>query len=513
MLLLHDALNRVLAEPQCAGLWHRLLEIWTETTQESARQSVLQVLAAMPEAEPRADILRLTFLAGVTRESRFEYAAAGRLLAMRPIDPDRLAAFASYLWLTALQYRQGRADFIAALCAARVPQMASRLAQYAMGLLPASFLPRAPEHIERVAVVLPYVGNQFHTPSVMAVEQCAALEREGRQVHIFSAQELVPPELTLYRGDGGTLILPPLDLQAWSRALPAGMAMTLSDSRFSLPGRWRNMMPVLADFDPDALLMVGLYSPLAAALHAVRPVVGISVHTVPPIAPVDVWLSADPAAENAHAWGGVFPPPQAVYHPQRIRRSRKRWRLARTDIGLSDAAVIWVTAGFRLAHEVRGEWAARMLELLSRHARAYWILVGGEGELPQSLRASGKVRALATRADLIGVLRLCDIYVNPPRMGGGFSVAEAMAEALPVTAFAGSDGGDKVGDLAVADMNAYMDRLAALSESPELRAQMGRALRRRFVECFDVEASGPALVAAFGQAASLARSRFRSAGA
>jgi glycosyltransferase involved in cell wall biosynthesis len=198
-----------------------------------------------------------------------------------------------------------------------------------------------------------------------------------------------------------------------------------------------------------------------------------------------------------------------VYHPWRVKRSRKQWPVTRAELGLGAAAVVWVTAGFRLAHEIKPEWADRMLHLMSRHPDVVWLVIGGEGKLPQALQqaAPGRVRALATRSDLSGILRICDIYVNPPRMGGGLSVAEAMAESLPVVSRAGSDGGDKAGELALPDMATYMERLAALTENPALRAETGQALRRRFDEHFDLDASGPALLAACRQAAELASAR------
>jgi glycosyltransferase involved in cell wall biosynthesis len=108
---------------------------------------------------------------------------------------------------------------------------------------------------------------------------------------------------------------------------------------------------------------------------------------------------------------------------------------------------------------------------------------------------------------MAAVLSVCDIYVNPPRMGGGFSVAEAMAAKLPVLAFGGSDGGDKVGALALADSGAYMERLAALTENSALRSEMGHALHARFVERFDLEASGPSLIGACELAATHAAGR------
>jgi glycosyltransferase involved in cell wall biosynthesis len=238
-------------------------------------------------------------------------------------------------------------------------------------------------------------------------------------------------------------------------------------------------------------------------------VLGISVNTVAPISPLDVWLTADADAAPKETWNGIFPPPQAVFHPWRVSRSRKPSDLTRAKLGVGESAVVWITAGFRLEHEIKDEWASRMLQLMSLHPHVVWLLVGGEAKLPHALRQAprGRVRALGTRNDLPGILRCSDIYANPPRMGGGISVAEAMAEGLPVTALAGSDGGDKLGEFALADMNAYVEQLAALTEDPVRRSEMGQTLLQRFNQRLDVEASGPALLAACRQATALARDR------
>lgn len=510
MTLLLDALDRTLREPQCTWRWHRLLAIWHKTSDAAQRRQVLDILEGRSDPEACADILRLTFLAGATGESRFDNVAAARVLAAEPGDPDRLAAFMAFHWLSALQNIEGRSDFVAALSAGLVPEMAARLMLEAARTISPALSPRVPETIRRVALVVPYVGHQFHTPSLMAVEQCAVLARQGIQVRIFSAQELMPPDASMYRGDGRSLVLPPLDTLAWASRLPADAGMTISDSRFSLPGRWRNLVPVLAEFDPDVVLLVGLYSPLAAALYSVRPVVGISVNTVAPIAPLDVWLTADADTGcRDTCWRGVFPPQHAVFHPWRVGRSRKPSELTRTRLGIGETAVVWITAGFRLEHEIKAEWASRMLQLMARHPQVVWLLVGGEAKLPHALRQAppGRVRALGTRNDLPAILRCSDIYVNPPRMGGGISVAEAMAEALPVTALTGSDGGDKLGELALDGMDAYFEQLAALTADPGRRSEMGQTLLQRFNQRLDVAASGPALLAACRQAAALARDR------
>ena len=509
MTLLRDALDRTLLEPHCALRWHVLRSAWQDSREPNSREAVIDELGQRPCADPRADILRLTFLAGASGLQSHEDAAVARVLEVEPEDPDRLAAFMAYRWLGALQTLGRRPDFVADLIAGRVPDMAARLVKSAADQLPAGFPARASDDIRRVAVVVPYVGHRFHTPSMMAVEQCIVLAREGIQVQVFSAQELLPADAALFRGDGRKIVLPPLEPKSWAGILPSGINMTISDARYSMVGRWRNLLAALAAFDPDAVLMVGLYSPLAGAMHRVRPVAGISVNTVAPIAPLDVWLTAGPESEPATSWGGVFPSPQAVHHPYRVKRPAETEPLPRAALEIDDKAVVWITAGFRLEHEIRDEWARRMLELVARYPQVVWLLVGGEGRLPPALSQAGRgrIRALATRADMPAILRSCDIYVNPPRMGGGFSVAEAMAVGLPVITLSGSDGGDKLGDLALPHLDACTERLAALIEDPRLRREMGEALRKRFDQRLDIAASGPGLLQACRRAASLARPR------
>ena len=508
--LVIDALGRVLIEPRCTQRWHRLMAIWERTADAAERQSVLDRLTADLASDPLANILRLTFLARTTGNPDYESEAARRTLDLVPEDADRLAACLAFRWLSALQDLDNRDAFVAALRAGHAPELAHRLAHLAAQFRPTEMSPRAADTLRRIAVVVPYVGHRFHTPSMMAVEQCRVLVREGLQVRIFSAQELAPPDAGLFRGDGRDLKLPPLDARGWSGLLPSGVNMTIADTRYGLTGRWGNLLATIADFDPDAVMLLGLYSPLAAALHAVRPTAGISVNSVPPLAPLDVWLAASSETGAGDIWNGAFARPLQIEHPFRVRRRTDVQPLSRAQLGIALDATVWITAGFRLEHEIRGEWAARILELLAKHPNAVWLIVGGEGIIPPALAGApgGRARALPTRDDLPAILRCCDVYVNPPRMGGGFSVAEAMAEGLPVSSLCGSDGGDKVGDLAFADLGSYLRGLDELTANKSARAAMGAALQRRFRERFDLENSGRSLMAALREAARLADQRF-----
>jgi glycosyltransferase involved in cell wall biosynthesis len=500
MNFLQDLLEQCLAEPQCAPLWHSLFQVWDQTIDQVERLKIVERLAALEMADPRADVLRLTFLSRATGDRRFAGAAASRTLDVKPFNPDRVAAIAAFYSILPLGTQSGRDTFAAALTEARLPDLVNRLGLEAEALLPAGLSRRPPADVRKIAVVSPHLGNRFHTPSTLAMNQCELLVRAGRSVEWYSCQEQLVLGMALFHGGSINLDLAQPDGPAWTRLQPAGVTMKISDSRFSLRLRWREMLGEIAKFDPDLVLFVGMYSPLAAALYKVRPVVGLCSNGVPPMSPVDVWLCSEEAMAGRRlpVWEGRFPPPLAHFHPHRVKSLKGPFELTRAQLGLPEDALVWVTAGFRLETEIGGPWAARMAKALTEHAGAVWLLVGGNGKVPKALQQlpQGKVHALATRPDFAAVLSLCDIFVNPPRMGGGFSVAEAMAANLPVLAFAGSDGGDKVGEWALADIDAYMERLAALVADPALRAQMGQALRERFAARFDFYASGPNLIGA-----------------
>ncbi len=457
-----------------------------------------------------AGFLQATLLARLTGERGHVARAAALALSIAPPDVERLYAFLSYEWADALRGGIDRAGFVARLRLARAPELVALMGRQLIARTPAPLAPRAVDGVARVALVAPYLAGAGHTPTVLALEHAALLQRAGLQVHLFAPQDQLQPEQARYLGHPGQVLGAQPDLAWLSAALPAGMAASLSDPAFSLLERWRTMQALVGEFDPDLVLFVGLQSALLAPLYAARPVLGLCLHSTPPMAPVDVWLSA--AAEHcgegagAEVWGAALPPAWGLHYPYRLR-CRPAPPQPRAALGLAPGQLALVTVGVRLGEEIAGPWAARMAALLARRADLVWLLVGGSGALPAALAGApaGQLRLLPQQAGVAGVLAACDLFLNPPRMGGGFSVAEAMAQGLPVLALGGSDGGAKVGALAAADQDDYFVRLEAYLDDAALRARDGAALRLRFEQEMDLERAGPALLAAL----ELARRRYQ----
>jgi len=498
-LHLSDALDQVIANPTASHCWHSLANLYGEADHD-LRTQVQQHLKQRTPTEGLAGFLRATFLFSVIGDPAYIAEAAQLVQSIAPLDPSRLAAFVALEWWNAVQEARDRPSFIRALRHARLPEIIKQLGQHLSLNNPTRPVARDINRVTKIALIAPYISNTHHTPTSMAINQARLLIEQGLDVHLFACQESSVPQMAHYFGHGQTIQIQPPNADELTSQIPLKLAATLSDERFSLMRRWHDMLEMIKRFDPDVVLLVGLFSPLVAPLYTTRPIVGLSVHSVPPIAPLDVWLTAHKELDqqSSQVWGPDLPDAWGFYHPYRIALKPTGVPLTRNDLGLPEHACVFVTAGYRLKDEINGDWAAQMTALLKQHPTAVWLLVGGSGTLPPALNdiPQQQLYIVPNHPDLRSVYRCCDIYLNPPRMGGGFSVAEAMAESLPVVSYANSDGGHKVGAAAVNSADDYFALLLSLMKDADLRHRTGVALQAHFTNTLDLTQSGPSLVAA-----------------
>lgn len=501
--LVADAIEQIEATPEATRGWHLLAKrLEAASDPESRRWCAAQLDARLPSTG-LAGFMKEYFVALATGAGRRLHDAAGLLLAVEPLHAERLIAFAGLEWGRHLLGTASRPEFVGALRTARIPEIVARIGS-ALAEASATELPaRVPCRLERVAVVTPTIAHRSHTPTTLTVEHANLLRSRGLAVELFSCQETSVEDMQAFLPNGGSVVSPHFDAEELGRRLAPGTRAHVSNPRFSLMRRWRDMVGMIGRFDPDAVLFVGLYSPLVVPLFARRPVLGLSINAIAPISPVHAWLCASEgdAGRASDTWAPTIPPAWGIRYPYRIGAIEGRTRVPRDEIGLDESAVVLVSVGYRLAREIGGEWARRMARFLLDHPGCVWLLVGVADSLLPVLAdlPAGRVIVLPHRDDVRGILPSCDVYVNPPRMGGGFSVAEAMAEGLPVVAYADSDGGDKAGAAAVAGDKDYFARLAALVGDPQLRRAAGEAMRARFDESLSLAKAASPLADALEQ--------------
>jgi len=510
-LLFHDALERTICNPTSSAEWEMLRARYLMLDPAEMPQDPLQPLAAAISFSGIAGFFHANFLSAIAADLTHIEAAARIALEIRPVDAERLMAFATHEWGRGLVETQSRSDFLRRLAAARIPALMALAASTVEAAFAAAFTHRVVEAPRRIALVTPMIGDAGHTPTALTLSLAHQLRATGVEAKLFAPQDPQMLRMAAYMGNGQSVVINPPDIPALAKRLPEGVDAMLSQASYSLPLRWRGLASDIAAYDPDVILFVGFFAPWMAPLFVHRPVVAMSLHSSPPIVPADVILSADEtlAGRQLQAWGEALPPGLMHFHPFRIAAKPLISGVSRAQLGIAEEAILMIVVGFRLKDEMSAAWSRQLAGLMLRRPEMTLMLVGVADENPPGFAAlpSQQLRILGPREDIGDLLALSDIYINPPRTGGGFSVAEAMAAGLPVLCLADGDGGDKVGPLAVAGMAEYWARLEAYLDDPQQRRRDGAALRDRFTERLDITRSGPSLLRACHSAIALFNAR------
>lgn len=503
-MMLSDALDRVAANPTASHLWLNLMQLIRGISSAELLAGVVRAIAALTPSHGLAGFYRAAVLDLATGDPAFLPQACACLQTITPHDLDRCSAFLDTTWQRALLYANDRTAFIQRLKTIGLPALSlligQQVARYAQAGAQA---PGPARQIRRVALIAPHLATTAHPPTLMALDQAQTLMQHGVEVSLFSCQEAIIPDAMHLLGTGaGNPQLQP-DLQAALGSI-ASLQVHLADPRVSLLRRWHDMLGKIQTFSPDLVLFVGLHSGLVPMLYPSYPVLGLSTNSIAPLVPTDVWLTAQAALANtvSRPWDEGFPDSMACYHPFRVRRKNVGETLPRASLGVDDDALLLISIGAHLDLKIDGEWAQRMCAAMERHPKLVWILLGGKGKLPPALArlAPERLRLHQHTPQAMQWLAASDLYIHPPIMGGGFSVAEAMSLGIPAIALADADGGDKVGADAVANLDEYFARLDALAGDAALRQACGRRMQAHFDNTLDLAASGPSLLAA-GRAA------------
>jgi glycosyltransferase involved in cell wall biosynthesis len=464
-----DALETVKLHPACAPQWERLCVLAQLLTAEH-KPMLVDAVVALPALSREAHWLRCGALVFLTRQPIWLVQQAA--LADSHTRIDALGALLGLIWFHALARTPDRQSFTALLKDINLPRLQRLMAQK---LPTPEGVRRVPVSPLRVAIYTPQVFNDHHGGTQFTLTAMSLAAQLGWECRAFSAQEATMPEANCERGGPETFT--PLQVEHASLALhgPGDVPLMLAHGEFSLRFRLAQMLATIDDFAPDLIIFVGFVSPLVYRLHAHYPVLGLSLHAMPPLVPVDVWLSAD-AQGRGDLWPDL-PAPEVAHFPYRFWPKGPMNPVDLTRLSIPACAVVLVTTGHRLNTEMPAPWCNQMLGFMEAQAGVHWLLIG---PVPAELAEHPRLHVMAPTKGLAAWLAACDVYVNPPRIGGGASVAMAMEQGLPVLTLANNDGADKVGAWAQDTPADYFAQLTTWVTDAAARQQAGLAQQALF---------------------------------
>lgn len=485
-MLALNAFEVIKHSPNSPSLWQHFSAL-AQTLEGDVRSTLVSEVIDYPFEGAEADWLRFSALAYLTRDPIWFTRQA--TIADRFIAPEAVMVLLNLAWHHALVETFHRDTFLRLMRDVNAPLLQRLLsANICAGVHGHSSESGSPL---RVAIYTPQVANARHGGTTLTLNSMSVLARKTTDLRTFTAQETSIRSEESYNGGAEFMIPPPVEVESLKLKTSGSFQLILPDTQFSLRSRFDQILHEIHSYAPDVIVFVGLMSPLVFKLYEHYPVVGLSVHALPPIAPVDVWLSADPQFDAA-CWPSV-PVPQVFPFPYRFWPAGQAVPIDRAAVGLPADATLLVTAGFRLETEITSPWREQMLGFLDAHPEVHWLLVGvAESIESEALPQHPRVYRIVPQAKLEAWLAMCDIYVNPPRIGGGGALAMAMEQGLAVATFANSDGGDKVGSYALGSSDEYFAQLETWVSNPAARRQAGDALKVWFHARLDFSGEKPA---------------------
>ena len=481
--LCSERLLQVTKNPDVPGLWHLLVAAALALPQDLQPKWVAQV-SAIVSGSYREQWLKASALCFLTKDE-LRWRALLELLDQRVGLEAGMQAL-QLIWVHCLKGSLGSKQMAERLDAVGAVAAQKKVA----AMLPGGRLRTQPIPYEgpprRIAIYTPQIASMRQGGTALTVHILGALAKLGCSLRVFTGQETHAALAGQLNGAGVYIVKQAVEAETLVVNSSESFRVILPDLEFSLGYRLARTQEALDNFDPDLVVFVGFLSPMACRLYERYPVVGLSVHAIPPIVPLDSWLAPfknDPAQQTLPG----LPEPVAIPFTQRFWPTPKPIAVSRTLLGLAQKHTVLLTAGERLSEEITEPWLLYMLDFLNSRPDWCWVIVGIPAErAPSWATERSAIHFVAAQLNLMPWIAMADICLNPQRVGGGTTVANAMELGVPVLSFSDGDGGDKVGQFAVVDMEGYFAQLATWVDRPQAREEVAAALQERFHAVFSL---------------------------
>ncbi|MCH5268414.1 MAG: glycosyltransferase [Lachnospiraceae bacterium] len=118
----------------------------------------------------------------------------------------------------------------------------------------------------------------------------------------------------------------------------------------------------------------------------------------------------------------------------------------RSDFQLPEDAFVITIVGNRLDDEMSKEFNQMLLELEQQIDDIYFLIIGPCKRKPLQTRDKNKVKYVGFCKDLVDVVKLADLFVNPPRQGGGGGAVCALISDVPIVTLPDCDVFNMIGE-------------------------------------------------------------------
>ncbi|WP_432662696.1 glycosyltransferase [Wukongibacter baidiensis] len=197
--------------------------------------------------------------------------------------------------------------------------------------------------------------------------------------------------------------------------------------------RTREFVYKIIDINPKIILSYSNISITSRILYDYYPTVYYTMGSIYQIAKCDVFVAYEKMRDF-----GFYNKDITCFLKPAFKSYSKTDNISRESRGFKDEDFIMVTVGNRLEGEISDEYFLLISNFLKKHEKAKWIIIGGFNlrdrfeKFKLDNEVTKQIVNIKYESKLQDFYSVCDIYINPDRLGGGISIAMAMDEGLPI---------------------------------------------------------------------------------
>ena len=254
------------------------------------------------------------------------------------------------------------------------------------------------------------------------------------------------------------------------------------------------LIDVVYKFKPYCIITIGGDSIFAGIANNLIPVLGVGmVFSSIPCSVVDYLTLGRPITESDKKYLIETGREEAsiIEHKFTSDLKEQTQTLKREDIGLYSDDFVLVIIGGRLNYEITDEFW-HMIKCVMSQEKVKILILGIFGKTENVVQKypdlEGSILDLGMVDDVRSYLEICDLYVNPIRIGGGTSCVEAMDKGIPVVTTAYGDVAVNAGDsFYTQDYSTMTDLIIKYRREEAFYLEKSKEAKKRAEELLDTD--------------------------
>ena len=343
------------------------------------------------------------------------------------------------------------------------------------------------ERDENLVIV---ITEQFlavnHAPTAMALDRCKILiEKMGKSVLLINSKEMLTSvgEIPFYKSVRGSFV-PKYDFETefnWQ-----GATIPYYQCKMPMPDLWEieQLLKEVRNMAPGWAVVIGKGGVLGNLVGRMVPSISIAmISSILCVCSKYQALNRKMTEEDTRILNQVgYPKGNVIESTCTFSKPEQKEFITREELKIPKDAFLAAVVGNRLDEEVADDFLEMLEEAVSENMRIGFIGVFQKYE--RRIERFPKVRErsfyLGYCEDLLSRMELCDLYVNPMRLGGGSSSVFAMLKGVPVVTLDYGDVSINAGkEFCVKDYKEMRKKIQRYCTDAEFRETMSGKARKR----------------------------------